>query len=147
MDAERDRLRGVYEATTYWVQVAADRRIAIRVGGTAPAEIDRLLASSGVETWAFITAVNPRSVRQSDAENAIRMARLVASVRGRGLGHLAAEGAGDATDWPPEPSLFVLGITERDAVALARAFDQHAIVVGRRGEPARLSWVGPRDTT
>ncbi|MFM7108168.1 MAG: DUF3293 domain-containing protein [Planctomycetaceae bacterium] len=146
MGTDRDRLEAAYEATAYRVWVAADRRIAIRVGDGSEA-VDAILAAAGVDAWAFITAANPRSVRQSDAENAARMARLVARVRERGLGHLPGEGAGDDPDWPAEPSLFVPGLAEHDAAALAREFGQHAIVVGRRGEPARLLWVEPRDAT
>jgi hypothetical protein len=37
----------------------------------------------------------------------------------------------------------VLGLAEADAVALGRAFGQLAVVVGRRGEPARLAWIDP----
>lgn len=142
MDAERDRLRTAYEATTYWAEVGPGSRVAIRVAATA-GEIDALLSRAGVETWAFITAVNPRSVRLSAAVNAERMARLAARLDDRGLAHLPGEGAGDDPAWPAEPSVLVLGIDEREAVALAREFDQHAIVVGRRGEPARLVWVAP----
>lgn len=139
MDIER--LRAAYEATAYQVDAGPQRRFAIRVGERS-ADVDELLAAAGVEAWAFITACNPRSVRLADAENAARMAGLVDVVRGRGLAFLPGAGAGDDPGWPAEPSLLILGIDETDAVALAREFDQLAIVVGRRGGPARLVWVG-----
>lgn len=144
MNADHDRLRAAYEATEYRVDEGPRGRFVIRVGARSK-DADALLAAADADAWAFITAVNPRSVPLSDAENAARMARLVQVVRERGLVHYA--GAGVATDasWPPEPSLLVLGIDETAAVAIARAFDQHAIVVGRRGEGARLVWVGRAD--
>ena len=144
MDTDREHLRAAYEATAYWVQAGPERRFAIRCG-VRSTDVDELLAAAGVETWAFITAANPRSVRLSDADNAARMAGLVDALRDRGHTHLPGAGKGDDADWPAEPSLLVLGIAEGEAEALARAFDQHAIVVGRRGEPARLAWVGAGD--
>lgn len=138
--AERDRLRAAYEATAYWVEAGPQRRFAIRVGARS-ADVDALLAAAGVETWAFVTAANPRSVRLSAAENARRMGGLGARLGEHGRAFLPGEGVGDEPGWPAEPSVLVLGIDETAAVALAREFDQHALVVGRRGEPARLVWV------
>jgi hypothetical protein len=65
-------------------------------------------------------------------------------VRRRGLAHHPAIGVGDDGSWPAEQSLLVLGIDKAEAVALGRAFEQFAVVVGRRGGPARLAWI-PRD--
>ena len=67
--------------------------------------------------------------------------RLEMVVRGRGLNCFQGEGRADDGDWPPEPSLLVLGISEADAVSLARELEQHAIVSGSRGGEARLVWV------
>ena len=55
-----------------------------------------------------------------------------------GLPVLEGAGVGTGGDWPPEPSFLVLGIGAEAAVDIGRAFGQVAIVVGRRGEPARL---------
>lgn len=141
MNDPRERLQVAYEATAYRVDVGPRGGFVIRVGARC-AEVDSLLAATGADTWAFITACNPRSVRLSDAENAARMARLERLVRQRGLEAHAGAGVGADAEWPAEPSLLVVGIAEGEAVALARAFDQHALVVGRSGEPARLVWLG-----
>ncbi len=53
---------------------------------------------------------------------------------------LPGAGVGTGGDWPPEPSLLILGIREEDALHLARRFGQNAIVAGTLGEPARLVW-------
>lgn len=141
MGTERERLRAAYEATDYRVDDGPRGGFVIRVGARAPAA-DALLAAAGAESWAFITASNPRSQLLSEAENLARMARLTGVVQRRGLAHYSGAGVAVDGDWPPEPSLFVIGLDEVAAVGLAREFDQHAIVVGRMGEPARLVWVG-----
>lgn len=135
-------LDAAYRATAYEVDVPAGARIVIRIGRHAPA-LDALLAASGANAWAFITAENPRSTPLDRAANAARRARLEAVLAARGLRFLRGTGRGDDPGWPPEESLLVLGIGEADAVALARQFDQHAIVVGTRGTAARLAWVDP----
>ena len=113
--------QAAYEQTAYWVE----DRFALRCGERSAA-LDDLLAGTGHDNWAFVTACNPLSIRLDDTANAARMTALEKRVR-------AIDG-----DWPPEPSLLVLGIDEPDAVALAGEFRQAAIVVGRRGGAARL---------
>jgi hypothetical protein len=66
------------------------------------------------------------------------------------LGHVVYHGKGVGTlgDWPAEPSLFVVGMGVAQAVEVAAAFGQTTIVVGRRGEAARLAWRhGPETPT
>ena len=140
VSTERDRLRAAYEATDYSVHEGPHGGFVIRVGARADAA-DALLAAAGADSWAFITACNPGSMPLAVADNAARMDRLTQRVRARGLAYFS--GAGVAADgaWPPEPSLLVLGLSEAEALALARELGQLAIVVGRRGEPARLVWV------
>lgn len=138
--AARDRLGAAYAATSYRVDAGPRGRFAIRIGEPSPG-LDALLAAAGVETWAFVTAANPGSVRLADADNAARMARLLEAVRGRRLVHYPGTGTGDDRTWPAEPSLLVLGLDTAEAVALARRFGQVAIVAGRRGGVAGLVWV------
>lgn len=139
-------LEAAYRSTTYAVIVPGCEPITIRCGARCLA-LDLLLAESRAVDWAFITACNPRSTPLDDDANAERMLRLETLVRGRGLACVQGEGRADDGDWPPEPSLLVIGIAEADAVCLAREFEQHAIVSGRRGGEARLVWVddGPAD--
>ena len=133
-------LDAAYRATTYSVEMPDGTWLSLRCG--KPSEpLDRYLAAAGADHWAFITACNPQSTRLGESENVERMARFVDFVRHRGLRTLVAAGRSDACDWPPEPSLLVLGIEESEAIELGRMFDQHAIVVGSRGGPPRLVWV------
>ncbi len=142
----RERLRAAYEATDYLFSAGPRGPFVIRCGATS-AEVDALLAATGHDHWAYVTACNPRSERLSAAANAERMARLGTLVRDRGLPHFAGAGIASGGDWPPEQSLLILGITTAEAAELGRSFEQFAIVVGRRGEPARLMWIDPETAT
>ena len=134
------RLAAAYRATAYLVAAAEGRESFVIRCEERSAATDRLLQRHGLHDWAFITACDPRSRVLTPAENATRMARLVAAVDDLGHPYLAGSGEGADGQWPAEPSLLVLGIPEADAIRLATAFDQHAILAGRRGEPARLVW-------
>lgn len=144
VSTERERLQVAYEATAYRVDEGPGGPFVIRVGARSVAA-DARLAAAGADAWAFITACNPGSTPLPAADNEARMTRLGRVVRDRGLVTYAGAGAGPDAGWPPEPSLFVVGLDERDAVALAREFGQLAIVVGRCGAPARLVWVDDGD--
>lgn len=96
----------------------------------------------GVECSAFITACNPRSVPTADDQNAGAMTRLAGELERRGYFVLHGRGVDPTGAWPGEPSFLVLGITEPDAVALARRFDQHAIVCAADDAVPRLVLVG-----
>jgi hypothetical protein len=133
-------LRAAYEATAYEVHDSPVGPFTIRCGVVSP-QVDALLADAGLETWAFITAWNPGSVRLDDAENRHRHAELRSWLTARGLRWFPAAGVPAAGDWPPEESLLVLGLDEPATVPLGRAFGQRAVVVGSRGLPARLLWL------
>lgn len=131
-------LKAVYEATEYRV----GDRFTIRCGLPTPL-LDALLLEHGHDAWAYITACNPGSIALDDAANAARMAALTRRLDRLGHPCLPGQGVGAGSDWPPEPSLLVLGIDLAAALALGREFGQVAIVVGRRGEPARLAFCPP----
>ena len=63
-------------------------------------------------------------------------------MRMQGFPHVTVHpGNGIGTDcaWPPEPSVFAVGLGEDDAIALGREFGQNAIVwVGHDGVPRLL---------
>lgn len=126
----------VYQATAYRV-TDGPQRFSIRVGERC-APLDALLAEHGAEEWAYVTAYNPGGEPAEAGANAAAQKRLEAALRAPPRAVLHGEGAGDGGDWPPEPSLLVLGLARADAVALARRFGQEAIVAGRRGAPAEL---------
>ena len=133
-------LKTVYEATEYWVDDAPGGAFSIHCGKRSP-EIDCVLAAMGLCHWIYITACNPGSQLMSDAENARRTRDLEAKLRPLPCVIYQGRGVGAVGDWPPEPSLLVLGLEAWQGLEIAREFGQAAIIVGRCGEPARLVWV------
>lgn len=133
-------LEAAYRATDYRVEDPAIGPFVIRIDEPCP-EADRVLARVHKSEWTFLTACNPSSQRLTDVENAGRMARLQAVCVDRGWTPIVGAGVGRDGTWPPEPSVFIVGASEAEAVEVARSFGQNAIVAGRMGEPARLVWV------
>lgn len=132
---ERCKLSAAYTATHY--RVFTDPPFVLRVG-EASAALDALLASDATDTWALITACNPGSVPLSPAENADRMNQL-RDVLNRFTTY-PGESSAPTGEWA-EPSVLVLGMGRSEAVQLAKAFGQNAILAGERGGPAELVWV------
>jgi hypothetical protein len=132
----------VYRRTEYQV---ADGSYAFTMRIDEPSDSLRTCHfAHGVDCSAFITACNPRSVPRADAENAGAMMRLAGELESRGYFVLDARGVDPTGAWPGEPSFLVLGITEPDAVAVARSFDQHAIVCAGDDATPRLVIVSNR---
>jgi hypothetical protein len=125
-------LDAVYRATNYIADLPSGRAC-IRIGEPC--------ASIGAQAWAYVTACNPQSKLLPPHENAERMRALEQEVTAAGLQFLYGEARARNGKWPAEPSLLILDIEEQAAIDLARHFDQAAIVVGRRGESARLVWI------
>jgi hypothetical protein len=126
-----------YERSKYCFQPTTGRPICFRIG-SENRKRDDVLARFGVKRWAFITAWNPGSQRLSDRENARRQMELAAALDRGGYPCLPGEGTGQDGTWPAEASLFVMGISRREARRVGRMFGQLAILVGERGGPARL---------
>jgi dTDP-4-amino-4,6-dideoxy-D-glucose acyltransferase len=136
----REDLAAAYRKTSYVVDAPAAAGFAIRIGEPCPT-LDELLERTGTSHWAFITACNPRSEPLSVAENAARMERLREMIERGGHAFLSGAGVPDEAGWSLEPSFLVLGITEEAAAAIGRLFEQHAILVGKRGAAAALLWI------
>lgn len=132
----RSPREAAYRATTYAV-ADGPHRLEIRIGERC-APLDALLAARGVEEWAYLTAHNPGGRLAGPAANAAAQTRLEAEVAASGHPWLRGASLGDGGDWPPEPSLLVLGIGRREALALARRHGQEALVTGRCREAAEL---------
>jgi hypothetical protein len=127
-----------YRATDYRVD-GPNRSFMIRIGDCS-VDLDELLFDERESNWAYLTACNPGSARLTDEANARRTDELRTVLRAGWPRHYPGVSVGRDGTWR-EPSFLVLGITESDAVELARHFGQNAIVAGRVGEPARLVWV------
>ncbi len=125
-----------YRQTTY---VAATPRgeLRIRIGEHHP-KLDKLLAEHDAETWAYITAWNPKSEPLTEQENQARQEELEEELRDAGYAFFRGQGEADNGEWPPEDSVLVAGISREEAVRYGRSYRQNAIVYGRRGEAAEL---------
>jgi hypothetical protein len=126
------KLDAAYRGTDYMAD-APFGPILIRVG-----EPCRLLDT---DSWAYLTACNPRSQKLEPDDNDRRMHRLEQELTARCFRYFRGQARARDASWPEEPSILVTDISEREAVELARKFDQAAIVCGRRGESARLVWI------
>jgi hypothetical protein len=129
-------LRDAYRRTEYRV---ADGSYAFVLRIDQPSDSLRTChAAFGVECSTFITAWNPRSESMPPDVNAAAMTRLEREIEARGLFVLHGVGIDPSGAWAGEPSLLVLGLDENAGVALARAFEQNAIVCASEDAVPRL---------
>lgn len=77
---------------------------------------------------AYVTAWNPHSVATPLEVNRAAMARLEQDLTAAGWRWLRGHGVDPEGAWPAEPSVLVLGLDQAAAVALARRYEQNAIV-------------------
>ena len=133
---DRNLLLHAYLATTYTV-LDDGSAVGVTIGVVSP-EIDAVLRRHGAVSGAFVTAWNPRSQVQPRAVNDAAHARLEAELRRRGIVGLPHSGVGADAAWEPEHGVLALDLPLADAVALAQAYGQNAVVVVELGKPARL---------
>ena len=143
-EPERAALEAAYRATAYEA-LGPGVELDLRVDEQSAA-LDALLTSTGRISWAFLTAWNPRSQPLAPEENAERQRALWAALEASsGEGGeppllLPGRGRGLEGDWPAEESVLALGLPRAAALQLARRFEQHAFLGGRRGDFAELVW-------
>jgi hypothetical protein len=138
MSAEQDRLDSVYRLTTFWAELP-EVAVALRIGERSEV-LDRTLRERHVWSWAFVTAYNPGSKPVAPPENRRLQGLLLQRLRELRWPYVPGVGVGHASEWPPEESVLVLGITPAEALALGREFGQNAVVVGRVGQAPQLRW-------
>jgi len=129
----------LYRATTYRV-LAPEAAVDLHVDRRSR-RLDAVLAARGVRTWAFLSACNPRSITAPLPVNQRRAALLKRLLAARGWPWLEAAGIPRDRRRQPEPSVWVGGISVRDARRLAERFGQNAFLAGRIGRRARLLWL------
>ncbi|MFM9913155.1 MAG: DUF3293 domain-containing protein [Methylophilaceae bacterium] len=131
-------LEAAYHATTYLIRPMSGK-LPLRIGEHSP-ELEKLLAKSQCECWAFISAVNPESKRLSEAANANRHRQLLALISELKLPYYTGDGVPDAPGWPIEPGFFIRDITLEKALEIGKQFKQVAIVAGKRGGVPQLHY-------
>ena len=125
-DGVEERLLAAYSRTHFRVTgVAAPFDLQI---GRYSEELASLHAVSSVSTSSFITAWNPRSVKQDARWNQEAQARLETELRALGVSMVAGIGEDPCGQWEGEPSVLVLGISRLEAERIGRSYGQNAIV-------------------
>ena len=126
------RLAAAYRDTDY-----VAHGVVIRVGRRSSGA-ERLLARHGARTGVFVTACNPLGHGCARAWNVRAMRRLRTILRAARVAFVDGAGCGRDGVWPAEPSVFVVGLRARAALALGRRLRQNAVVLVRPGQPAEL---------
>lgn len=124
-----------YKSTNY--RVLTEPEFSLKVGDQS-ATLDDVLRSHGVTSASFITAWNPFSKELELKDNRLRNQALV--TRAKALGVVLVEGFGAWPDNPDkgEESYLLAGVSRDDAIALAKEFEQNAIVFVELGNPVEL---------
>ena len=86
------------------------------------------LRANGYSCAALMTAHNPAGMQRCDALNTASQAMLEARLVQGGYTLIQATAFDPSGGWPPEPSLFIPGIAQADAMTLASEFGQLAIL-------------------
>ncbi len=132
------RLVSAYLRTIYRVVFPA---FDISIGPLSD-NVEQWLAHAGLETFAFITAANPKSRILTDNQNSMRNEALFRELkrRIRASPHPAVHRSKNG-DWPEEKSWWAPGLAPADAIDLGRRFEQNALVFWTKGENPKLWWL------
>lgn len=141
--ASKEELMKVYKETKYIIYPDDSiEEVQIRIDRTNR-EIDTLLELLDEDIllgWAFISASNPFSVETSVEENKQSFKRLEELVTANYMKHYIGFGQGQ-NGWPDEKSIFIIGISEKEATELGKELGQNAIIIGAKGSKAKIKWV------
>ena len=131
-----DELLAAYRSTAFHV---SDREFefVIRIGEPC-AELVLCLNHFGATEAAYLTAWNPRSATRSTIENEAAQAHLEGDLAVGKWRLLHGAGIGVHSEWPPEPSVLVLGISRAAACELGQKYGQFASVVATLCTPPEL---------
>ena len=138
-------LIAAYQRTAYHVDPARQpfpaghgAGFTLWIGKACPAA-RALLQSLDCHGAAFLTAANPLGRACPDEENAQRTLALQTQLSAAGLAWRSGRGEGDDPAWPAEPSVLVCGVSKAEALLLAHAWEQNAVVwLNRDGVAALL---------
>jgi len=123
--------------------VFGEPELVLRVGEPS-AELDALLEAEGADAAAYVTAANPQGRLAGQAENLLATMALLRAQREAGYACFAGEGRDPQGEWPPEPSVLVLGMSRAEAMVLGRSYQQNAIVFAEKGKSPDLVLLNDR---
>lgn len=119
-------LLAAYRAALYQVD-AAPTPFVLRVGERS-LRLAELHAAHRVTCSAFVTAWNPFSLLQADAQNRRAQARLERELADQGYVMYGGTGKDADGGWPGEESVLVIGLPREAAIKVGRAYGQNAVV-------------------
>lgn len=123
-----------YQQTTYRL-LDFELPFSVRISVPSP-HADNFMSRHKMDQLFFITAENPSSNEWSDKWNLIFTDALMKEISKRGFIGWPARAEPD-DDWPQEHGFFV-SCSTKDAISLARFYEQNAIVMVPKGQPALL---------
>jgi hypothetical protein len=118
--------------------------LVLRIGEPSAA-LDALLEAEGAHSAAYVTAANPGGRLAGTTENVLASTALLEAQREAGYACFAGEGRDPQDEWPPEPSVLVVGIARAEAEVLGRSYDQNAIVYVEKGKAPELVLLAAQD--
>jgi hypothetical protein len=133
-----EALLAAYRSTDFIV-FDRDQEWTLNVGAASP-RVDALLDRHGATHATIVTAFNPRSRVLAPDANAARHRSLVRLLEDRGLPFLYGEGRDPSGQWIAETECIVFGISLAEGLAIARRFEQNAVVFIERGKAPRLEF-------
>lgn len=114
-----------YLATEY--RITGERPLVLHIG-ELNVQLAALYQEHATDRAAVLTAWNPYSEPQSDAQNHAAQAQLISELDRLGLRHEPGHGADPTGLWPPEDSRLVLGLDYAVATSLGNRFGQNGFV-------------------
>lgn len=88
--------------------------------------------------WHVMTPYNPRGRQLSDADNRRRLDAMKQRLERMNTTCYPVENHHPAGCWPLEAGLLAVGLDDRSAAGIARAFDQDGMIAGMPGARAEL---------
>lgn len=113
---------------THYVFKAQKTTLIVKIGKHS-ADLVKFLKKNKIETFAIITAWNPKGV-STDIINTAKNTELAKILRNYDLKFKNGCGIGDDIRWAPEHSYFIENISLEFAEELSRQFKQNAYVFG-----------------
>lgn len=124
----KEDLLKAYSETAY---IIPELNITIRIG-ERNLQLDRVLNKYNSNSWAFVSAENPRSQELTSEENRRRTVKLKSLIEDWEFIYFEGYGKGTG-EWEPEQSFLILDISQDEAIEkTGLPFEQNAIVTGNK---------------
>ncbi|MEK7434290.1 MAG: DUF3293 domain-containing protein [Cyanobacteriota bacterium] len=128
-----DKLLHFYYKTDY---IIFKPKIIINIDKKTP-KVDKILKKVEKNSWAYITAYNPMSILKTEEENLIAQKNLIKEIEKEFI-FFEGEGKGENSEWKPEKSILIIGISKENAIEIGNKYNQKAIVFGYLNQKAKL---------